>query len=411
MNSEVELRQINTVTVMKNGERAGALSRTSHGAEFIYDEAFRSRCLATGSLGIACTISPHTTTHSISGINVHPFFAGLLPEGLRLKALRNSLKTSEDDLFTMLVALGEESIGDVYVESKAIHPQAPSPPVSLEQADFTTLLEESISPSLKKYAIDIGVPGVMPKLSASMITFPIRVKERRKEYILKLQPKEYPNLIANEAFFMAMAKACGLLTAEVKIVTDAKGQKGLLVTRFDRIYDKETKKFNRLHQEDACQLIGAYPHDKYRLSAQKICDALAKYSAAPIIDLKKFIDLYIFSYIIGNGDLHAKNVSLLAQRGPALLALSPCYDIVSTIPYGDKKMAVPLRGRDDNFTKSDFSSFAAQYSIPHKAIETSIAKMIHKALPWLDRLPEIGFEAKTESFLRRTIQERIERLS
>jgi serine/threonine-protein kinase HipA len=411
MNSEVELRQINTVTVMKNGERAGTLCRTSHGAEFIYDEAFRSRCLATGSFGIACTLSPHTATHSITGINVHPFFAGLLPEGLRLKALRNSLKTSEDDLFTMLVALGEESIGDVYVVSEVAPPQVLSKPVSLEQADFITLLEESINPPLKRGAVDIGVPGVMPKLSASMITFPIRIKERRKEYILKLQPKEYPNLIENEAFFMAMAKACGLLTAEVKIVTDAKGQKGLLVTRFDRVYDKETKKFHRLHQEDACQLIGAYPHDKYRLSAQKICDALAKYSAAPIIDLKKFIDLYIFSYIIGNGDLHAKNVSLRARGEPALLALSPCYDIVSTLPYGDKGMAVPLRGRDDNFTKSDFSSFAAQYSIPPKAIETSIAKMIHTALPWLDRLPEIGFEAKTEVFLKETIQERIDRLS
>lgn len=411
MSNEVELRQINSVVVMKNGERAGTLSRTSHGAEFTYDEGFRARALANGSFGVACTISPYSPTYSITGINVHPFFAGLLPEGLRLKALRNSLKTSEDDLFTMLVALGEESIGDVYVVSEVTPPQGASAPISLEEADFTALLEESINPSLKKDAVDIGVPGVMPKLSASMITFPIRVKERRKEYILKLQPKEYPNLIENEAFFMGMAKACGLVTAEVKVVTDAKGQKGLLVTRFDRVYDKESKRFHRLHQEDACQLLGAYPHDKYRLPAKKICDALAKYSAAPIIDLKKCIDLYIFSYIIGNGDLHAKNISLLAQGDPALLALSPCYDIVSTIPYGDKRMAVPLGGRDDNFTKGDFISFAANYSIPSKAIESSIAKMTTKALPYLERLPEIGFTEKTESFLRRTIQERIDRLS
>jgi len=251
----------------------------------------------------------------------------------------------------------------------------------------------------------------MPKLSASMITFPVRVKERRKEYILKLQPKEYPRLIQNEAFFMGVAKSCGITTAEVKIVEDAKGHSGLLVTRFDRVYNKDTKTFTRLHQEDACQLIGAYPHDKYRLPAKKICEAIAKFSAAPIIDIKKFIDLYIFSYLIGNGDLHAKNVSLLAQRDSELLALSPCYDIVSTLPYGDKRMAVPLAGRDDNFSRGDFISFATQFSIPAKAIDASINKMLSKLRPWLARIDEVGFDARTADFIARTIQERIDKLS
>jgi len=397
---------------MKNGEAVGVLTRTQHGAEFTYDEEYRARCLSTQSIGVACTLSPYSTKHTVTGVNVHPFFAGLLPEGLRLKALRNSLKTSEDDLFTMLIALGEESIGDVFVvPSDTSLPEERLTPISLEQADFHALLEESINPSLKKDAVDIGVPGVMPKLSASMITFPVRVKERRKEYILKLQPKEYPRLIQNEAFFMGVAKACGLTTAEVKIVDDAKGQSGLLVTRFDRVFNKDTKNFTRLHQEDACQLIGAYPHDKYRLPAKKICEAIAKFSAAPIIDIKKFIDLYIFSYLIGNGDLHAKNVSLLAQGDSDLLALSPCYDIVSTLPYGDKRMAVPLGGRDDNFSRGDFISFAAQFSIPKRAIESSLTKMLSKIRPWVARIEEVGFEAKTSTFLTRTIQERIDKLS
>jgi serine/threonine-protein kinase HipA len=397
---------------MKSGEAAGVLTRTQHGAEFAYDEAYRARCLSKQSIGVACTLSPYSAKHTVTGVNVHPFFAGLLPEGLRLKTLRNSLKTSEDDLFTMLIAIGEESIGDVFVTPiDTSLPQERRSPISLEHADFYALLEESIHPSLKKDAVDIGVPGVMPKLSASMITFPVRVKERRKEYILKLQPKEYPRLIQNEAFFMGVAKACGLTTAEVKIVEDSKGQAGLLVTRFDRVYNRDTKTFTRLHQEDACQLIGAYPHDKYRLPAKKICEAIATFSAAPIIDIKKFIDLYIFSYLIGNGDLHAKNVSLLAQRDSELLAISPCYDIVSTVPYGDKRMAVPLGGRDDNFSRVDFVSFATQFSIPAKAIDASITKMLSKLRPWVARIDEVGFDAKTAAFLARTIQERIDKLS
>ena len=410
MNPQVEPRSIESVIVMKNGERVGTLSRTTHGAEFVYDETFRAKCLENGSIGVACTLSPYSNKHSITGINLHPFFAGLLPEGLRLKALRNSLKTSEDDLFTMLVALGEESVGDVYVVSGYEDTQKAPPQVTLEDVDFHALLEKSINPVLQRGAVDIGVSGVMPKLSASMITFPIRIKERRKQYILKLQPQGYPKLIENEAFFMAMAKACGLTTAEVKVVNDSKGQCGLLVTRFDRVYSKDNKTFQRLHQEDACQLIGAYPHDKYRLPAKKIGEAIAKFSAAPIIDLKNLLDLYIFSYIIGNGDLHAKNVSLLAHPQTGTLALSPCYDILSTVPYGDLRMALSLGGRDDNFTIGDFVTFAKQFSIPAKAVEMSISKMVKKATPWADRLGEIGFEPKIEKHLRKTLLERLSKL-
>lgn len=410
MSAAHELRDVNSVTVVKNDEPVGVLARTSHGAEFTYDEAFRTRCLSNHSLGVACTLSPSSAKHTVTGINVHPFFAGLLPEGLRLKALRRSLKTSEDDLFTMLIAVGEESIGDVCVVSDTSLQRERLKPVSLEQADFQALLEESISPALRRDAVDIGVPGVMPKLSASMITFPVRVKESRKEYILKLQPKEYPRLIQNEAFFMRLAKACGLTTAEVKVVEDAQGHSGLLVTRFDRIFHRETKTFRRLHQEDACQLLGSYPHDKYRLPARMICEAIARFSAAPIIDIKRFIDLYIFSYIIGNGDLHAKNISLLAQKDSELLALSPCYDIVSTLPYGDRRMAIQLGGRDDSFSRSDFVSFAAQFSIPSKAIENSIAVLLKKIAPWIERITEIGLDKKSTLFLQRTIQERINSL-
>jgi hypothetical protein len=45
---------------MKNGERVGTLSRTTHGAEFVYDETFRAKCLENGSIGVACTLSAYS---------------------------------------------------------------------------------------------------------------------------------------------------------------------------------------------------------------------------------------------------------------------------------------------------------------------------------------------------------------
>jgi serine/threonine-protein kinase HipA len=241
-----------------------------------------------------------------------------------------------------------------------------------------------------------------------MISFPVRVKDRAKAYTLKLQPKEYPHLIENEHFFMKMAHGCGLAAAETKIVRDSKGQEGLLVTRFDRYFDKVTKSLQKLHQEDACQIVGAYPHDKYRLSAKSICEGIARHASAPIVDIKNFIDLYAFSYIIGNGDLHAKNVSLVECAPAGAFVLSPCYDLVSTLPYGDRRMAVPLGGRDDNFRIEDFVAFGKQFDIPEKAIQRSLGKMAEKAAPWLKRLTEIGLEKKGLTFLTSSIKERLE---
>lgn len=50
-----------------------------------------------------------------------------------------------------------------------------------------------------------------------------------------------------------------------------------------------------------------------------------------------------FSYVIGNGDLHAKNVSISGARG--ILQLSTAYDLLSTRPYKDLKLALEFEGR------------------------------------------------------------------
>ncbi len=146
------------------------------------------------------------------------------------------------------------------------------------------------------------------------------------------------------------------------------------------------------------------------MSAKSICEGIARYASAPIVDIKKFIDLYAFSYIIGNGDLHAKNVALVELRPAGAFALSPCYDLVSTLPYGDRRMALPLGGRDDRFRVADFVEFGKQFDIPERAIRTSLKRMIERASPWLNRLGEIGLDKKSLTFLTKSIKERIERM-
>lgn len=74
---------------------------------------------------------------------VPPFFAGLLPEGRRLTALRGAVKTSADDELSLLLAVGGSTIGDVTVLPEGVDATEPTPLVSGEDFSFADVLAES----------------------------------------------------------------------------------------------------------------------------------------------------------------------------------------------------------------------------------------------------------------------------
>ena len=56
-----------------------------------------------------------------------PAFFDLLPEGVRLGVVTSSMKTSADDHFTLLLAIGADTIGDVRVVPTGVDPARPQP--------------------------------------------------------------------------------------------------------------------------------------------------------------------------------------------------------------------------------------------------------------------------------------------
>jgi len=174
-----------------------------------------------------------------------------------------------------------------------------------------------------------------------MIAFP--VSGPRGRYLLKLDPPELPHLVANEAFFLHAARACGLATASARVVTDRDGRQGLLVERFDRrLHDGALE---RLAQEDGCQVLGRYPADKYRLSAEEVVHGLSAVTAAPVVGARELRRQLAFAYLTGNGDAHAKNLSIRQTPGGEWRP-TPAYDVPSSHPYGDTTMALTIDGTD-----------------------------------------------------------------
>ncbi|MBN1115305.1 MAG: HipA domain-containing protein [Oligoflexia bacterium] len=395
-------KDINELTIYKQGKVAGSIIRTDKGCDFIYDDAY----LASGNnRDLAFNIPKTQKRHSVSGINLHTYFAGLLPEGLRLKAIIEHLKTSPDDLFSILAASGSDCIGDVSACPPGDSKYEPEK-YRLKDIDFYVLFNKSITDKYNVFHSE-GIPGIQSKISGSMISFPLSMRGEEKGYILKLNPADKPSLVENEYWTLMLAEKCGIKTNRTKIIHDKNKNKGLLVERFDRVFDRKSNCVIKVHQEDACQFLDKYPSEKYRLSVNLICDGIKELASAPVIDILTLLKVYVFSYITGNGDMHAKNISLVALKDGKQVTLSPAYDLVTTLIYGDRTMALKIDGKDDGITKKMIVEFAMRYGIN----ELPVLKMIDNLVMMTDKnyavLFNVPMEEKKRADLERTIKSRL----
>jgi len=404
----VNSRSIAQLDVYKGKDLVAELRRTQHGASFSYLPAYCAQHTGSAPAAVAFSLPLRTRPYEIVGSNLHPFFAGLLPEGLRFRALVRALKTSEDDLFSLLTTSGADTVGDISVAAAGETPKEYAPLADLPElgkVPFEQLLEESL-----RYAgghADTTLAGMQPKLSAAMISFPLRARRKHRAYILKLTPKEYPKLAENEHFFMAAAKTCGFEVPRTALLHDVTGRSALLVERFDREAQADGSLLH-LHQEDACQLLDRYPADKYRLSLAEIASGLSV-CTAPIPECLKLLRMQALAYLVANGDLHAKNISVYVRAGHT--QLTPVYDFVSTLPYGDRSMALAMEGRDKNLKAAHFIAFGARLGVRPAAIEQMLRGLAKKVGRCIPQLEQIGLEPKKRQQLERVIGERLSELT
>jgi serine/threonine-protein kinase HipA len=392
-----QLKRIDEAIVWKNGVAAARLRRAG-GVSFEYLPDYAGPA-------VAWSLPRDGVAVRCPGGAVPPFFSGLLPEGRRLSAIRRAAKTSADDELTLLLAVGGDAIGDVQVLPTGVAPGAVEELDArepLDEADFAALFARVLA---TRPADRVGIAGVQDKVSGSMIALPVRFAG--SAWLLKLDPPEFPHLVANEAFFLAAARASGLCVADAEIVHDREGRPGLLVRRFDRVL--EGGAMRALAQEDACQVLGRYPADKYLLTAEEVIDGLAGRTGAPIVAARTLLQQFAFAYLTCNGDAHAKNFSILERAGEWQLTLA--YDLPSSQPYGDTTMALSIGGKDrEDIGRQDFLALGQRCGVPAKAVDRVLDDLLARAPAWLDRLDELPFDARRIHQLRKACGYRAARL-
>lgn len=261
--------------------------------------------------------------------------------------------------------------------SKKIFGESTPPLINYSLKDIDSLALEVINSK-------ITLTGVQPKIS-------LQIKSEKGEpnrftiigvlgnYILKPQSSKYESLPENEDLSMHLAEIAKIKTVPHTLIRLSDNSLAYITKRIDR-----DKKGNKIAMEDMCQLTNRLTEYKYKGSYEQIAKIILKYSANPILDIISFFEIILFSYLIGNSDMHLKNFSLCNKKGKH--ELSPAYDLLSTkmvIPKDLENLALNLNGKKNNLKRQDFENLIVDY-VDRKTIDNSYKKFQNVIPKWFE---------------------------
>jgi serine/threonine-protein kinase HipA len=325
------------------GDRIAMIDRERGRLRLSYTEVALQRYpLGTPLLSLSLPVDDRRFPQAV----VRPFLDGLLPEGEGRRVIARDEGVSPDDTYGLIRALGRDCAGAVVIqpaEESAPPPARTTTAEPLSDDEIADLVRNLRSAPLGAGGrVRISLAGVQEKLLLARMSdgrWGRPVDGTPSTHILKPEIAAYPNTVENEAFSMRLAKHLGLEVAEVE-TTEIVGRKLLVVRRYDRRVGDDGA-VERIHQEDFCQATGTPPDQKYQEDGGPSLRQIARIveSVATPADLERLLQAVTVNVLLGNGDAHAKNLSLLHQSS-GTLRLAPLYDLMCTLAYDDDQLAM-----------------------------------------------------------------------
>jgi len=363
---------VSVLNVLLYGEPIGTLTRVA-GDRTLF--AFNNDYIAEENrpvlgLGFKDELGELITEFKTTQTKVIPFFSNLLPEGHLRTYLAERAAVNPEREFFLLWVLGKDLPGAITImpaDGEAWPPDA-----------HNDLDDDHHDDDRRENALRFSLAGVQLKFSAvneasGGLTIP--AKGVGGSWIVKLPSQKYDGVPENEYSMMTLARSIGMDVPAMQLIDVAaikslpvgieslKGQ-AFVIERFDRLSDGTA-----VHFEDFAQIYGVYPADKYKkASYRNIASVIA--AESDDADIAEFVRRLTFNTLIGNGDMHLKNWSMiyLDQRNASL---APAYDFVSTVPYmADKGAALNFSRtkRFDQFSEDELSHLAAKAMLPEKLV-------------------------------------------
>lgn len=277
----------------------------------------------------------------------------------------------------------------------------------LEDLPFTA---EGLRREAAARATKMSIQGVQPKLSARLA-----VAQRRFEfvdtgghYILKPPTADYPEVPENEDLTMRLAAQVGIDVPLHGLVYGQDGALTYFVRRFDRI-----GRTDKVHVEDFAQLSGQSRETKYRSSMEQVASIVETFCTFPAVEYAKLFRLTLFSFLVGNEDLHLKNFSLihLGER----VALSPAYDLLNTtiaLPHPEEELALPLHGKKNRLKREDLVEYFGRQrlGLPARAVARALEEFRAAIAGWQKMVGDSFLSGTMQDAYLRVLRDRVERI-
>lgn len=308
---------------------------------------------------------------------VPPFFSNLLPEGHLRRYLADRAGVNPQREFFLLWMLGQDLPGAL-----SIHP--------MEGEALPPGAAEDRPSNARPNAYRFSLAGVQLKFSAlenankrGGLTIP--AEGVGGSWIVKLPSQQFAGVPENEFSMMTLAKMIGMDVPNIKLIDIAaingmpegigelKGH-ALAVSRFDRTTEEP------VHTEDFAQVFGVFPDDKYKSASYASIGRVISTETSDA-GTAEYIRRLVFSALIGNGDMHLKNWSLVyPDRRTA--TLSPAYDLVSTIAYIEGEDTAALNysrtKKMAEFSADELRHLAAKALLPEKLVIDTAAETVRR---------------------------------
>ncbi|HEY8269510.1 MAG TPA: type II toxin-antitoxin system HipA family toxin [Pseudobdellovibrionaceae bacterium] len=397
---------------------------------------------------------PTSKTHYQSE-ELFPFFDGLIPEGWLLNLVQKNWKIPKNDRMALLLTTCQDCIGATHVlgeqdnttlskshaktslnhreahtftsdrclvcmealnsSEQLYHSKCAKNLFGFSHAPIIDVVSEDLEElALRQINQRLTLTGVQRKLSLSPII------ENKKErltvvgvdgrFILKPASEDYPEMAEVEHLSMKIAELQNITVADCGLVYLASGERAYITRRFDRANNE------KIQVEDFCQLAEKPTERKYSGSSESLAKIIEKYSDQAPDDKLTLFQIILFSFWIGNSDMHLKNFSLWRDPQSGLIRMSPGYDFLSTrllitAKEDNEELALPVNGKKNKLRWSDFVALASNFKIPPKVFMRIRDQMLDSFFDAED-LVEKSFLSyqKKEKFMD-LLRERSERLA
>lgn len=313
---------------------AGVLrEEAGFGTSFTYDSIYLSD---PSNLPISYSLPLQKEVH-LYPHGLIPFFDNLVAEGWVELAQSRILGKRSASRLELLLTFGFDCIGAISILD-------PEP-----SAVFDEFLDVSDQKEMALLTSRASLSGVQPKLAVREKGgryYPTKVGEL-STHIVKFPSQGHLDLVVNEYL---TTKAMHALLPKEPIVelkmglVEGVSEEGLIITRFDRRWEEDSNRIERMHFEEFNQLLGKPSKGKYSGQYRDLADFIRE-NVGRATEVYRLYRRILAGFLLGNTDMHMKNFAMFNSRDG--FSLVPIYDQVASILYGYKTIALGIGGAEN----------------------------------------------------------------